>query len=89
MELARPGHHNLIRKGIATEVEAETLARHHPTGGRPVKIGVWLSAASSADNRQRELTTELIPRPARIFVLHYRIGRIQYIINMGNLNWLP
>ena len=27
MELARPGYHELIRGGIATEVEAETLAR--------------------------------------------------------------
>jgi hypothetical protein len=27
MELARPGYHHLIRGGIATEVEAETLAR--------------------------------------------------------------
>jgi hypothetical protein len=29
MELARPGYHHLIRGGIVTEVEAETLARHH------------------------------------------------------------
>jgi hypothetical protein len=28
-----------IRAGIATEVEAETLARREPTAGRPVTIG--------------------------------------------------
>ena len=38
MELARPGYHHLIRGGIATEVEAETLARRHRTGGTPVAI---------------------------------------------------
>jgi hypothetical protein len=38
MELARPGYHHLIREGIATEVEAETLARCHRTGGTPVAI---------------------------------------------------
>ena len=27
MELARPGHHKLVRAGIATEAEAERLAR--------------------------------------------------------------
>ena len=27
MELARPGHHKLVRAGIATETEAERLAR--------------------------------------------------------------
>jgi len=36
MELARPGYHHLIRGGIATEVEAEKLARCDPTGGAPV-----------------------------------------------------
>jgi len=30
MELARPGYHQLIRSGIATETEAEALARRHP-----------------------------------------------------------
>src|SRR5437667_11851156 len=38
MELARPGYHHLVRGGIATEVEAEALARHHPTGAIPVTI---------------------------------------------------
>ena len=33
MELARPGHHHLIQAGIASEVEAETLARGEPVGG--------------------------------------------------------
>lgn len=31
MELARPGYHRLVRGGIATEVEAELLARQTPT----------------------------------------------------------
>jgi len=31
MELARPGYHLLVRGGIATEVEAELLARQTPT----------------------------------------------------------
>lgn len=31
MELIRPGYHHLIRAGIATEVEAEALARSEPT----------------------------------------------------------
>ena len=39
MELARPGYHHLIRGGIASEVEAETLARRDPTSGRPAAIG--------------------------------------------------
>ena len=30
MELARPGYHHLIRGGIASEVEAEMLARSNP-----------------------------------------------------------
>jgi hypothetical protein len=30
MEKARPGYHHLIRAGIASEVEAETLARCVP-----------------------------------------------------------
>jgi len=33
MELARPGYHVLVRGGIATEVEAEKLARRNPTPG--------------------------------------------------------
>ena len=35
MELARPGYHELIRGGIATEAEAENLARRNPSSGRP------------------------------------------------------
>lgn len=38
MELSRPGYHHLVRDGIATEVEAETLARHNPTGRIAVTI---------------------------------------------------
>jgi hypothetical protein len=33
MELARPGYHHLIRGGIASEVEAEMLARRDTTAG--------------------------------------------------------
>lgn len=33
MELARPGYHLLIREGIASEVEAEMLARRTATDG--------------------------------------------------------
>ena len=33
MELARPGYHLLVRGGIATEVEAEMLARQNPMAG--------------------------------------------------------
>lgn len=33
MEMSRPGYHQLIRAGIATEVEAEMLARHSATTG--------------------------------------------------------
>ncbi len=29
MELSRPGYHQLLQGGIATEVEAEDLARRH------------------------------------------------------------
>jgi hypothetical protein len=32
MERARPGYHQLIQQGIATEAEAELLARSQPTG---------------------------------------------------------
>ena len=32
MELARPGHHALIREGITNEAEAERLARDAPGG---------------------------------------------------------
>jgi hypothetical protein len=32
MELSRPGYHQLIRSGIATEGEAERLARNGQTG---------------------------------------------------------
>jgi hypothetical protein len=35
MELARPGHHALIRAGIASEAEAESLARSSPGGTAP------------------------------------------------------
>jgi hypothetical protein len=37
MELDRPGHHVLIRKGITNEGQAEQLARG--TSGDPVKRG--------------------------------------------------
>ena len=37
MELARPGLHHLIQGGIATEVEAETLARGAPPTGSSAK----------------------------------------------------
>ena len=40
MELARPGYHHLIRGGIATEVEAETLARSDPSAGVTVPSNV-------------------------------------------------
>lgn len=36
MELARPGHHTLIRSGIATEGEAEQVARG-TSGDPPVR----------------------------------------------------
>jgi hypothetical protein len=39
MELARPGYHQLIRGGIATEVEAEMLARRGPTAATSATIG--------------------------------------------------
>jgi hypothetical protein len=32
MERARPGHHALVREGIANEGEAERLARESPGG---------------------------------------------------------
>jgi hypothetical protein len=35
MQLARPGYHQLIRDNIASEVEAEMLARSDPTAGTP------------------------------------------------------
>jgi len=35
MELARPGYHQLIQGSIATETEAETLARGNPNAGLP------------------------------------------------------
>ncbi len=35
MELARPGHHALIRAGVANEGEAERLARESPGGTAP------------------------------------------------------
>ena len=35
MELARPGHHVLVRAGIASEGEAERLARAGTVGGTP------------------------------------------------------
>ena len=44
MEQARPGHHTLIRAGIASEPEAERLAREAP-GGTAVK-GAILRARS-------------------------------------------
>jgi len=39
MELARPGYHQLIRGSIATEVEAEMLARRVPTAAMSATIG--------------------------------------------------
>jgi len=41
MDLARPGYHELIRGGIATEVEAEMLARRGPTAASSDPVGVW------------------------------------------------
>ncbi len=35
MELARPGYHQLIQAGIATEAEAESLAHGNPNAGIP------------------------------------------------------
>ncbi len=40
MELARPGYHTLVQAGIATEVEAEKLAR----GPSPVIAPPWNKA---------------------------------------------
>jgi hypothetical protein len=34
MERLRPGHHQLVQSGIATETEAEYLARHQGTGNQ-------------------------------------------------------
>jgi hypothetical protein len=34
MERTRPGFHQLVRSGIATETEAEYLARHHGIGNQ-------------------------------------------------------
>ena len=39
MERARPGYHHLVRGGIATEVEAEMLARIPLPAEPPVSIG--------------------------------------------------
>jgi len=39
MDLARPGYHQLIRGGIATETEAETLARLGPTAATSAANG--------------------------------------------------
>ena len=40
MELARPGYHHLIRGGIATEAEAEALARRDRTAKPPAAVGI-------------------------------------------------
>jgi len=40
MDLARPGYHQLIRGGIATEVEAEILARRGPTAATSATVAV-------------------------------------------------
>ena len=42
MERAQPGHHTLIREGVASEAEAERLAREAP-GGTAAQ-GVFLKA---------------------------------------------
>ena len=42
MELARPGYHTLVKAGIPTEAEAETLARAGTHGALPA--GVRLKA---------------------------------------------
>ena len=39
MERRRPGHHTLIRAGMASETEAERLARESPGGTAPVAAG--------------------------------------------------
>lgn len=39
MELARPGYHQLVKGGIASETEAELLARSDPTGGPLIAVG--------------------------------------------------
>jgi hypothetical protein len=38
MELARPGYHHLVRGSIATEVEAEMLARQLPITDVPIAL---------------------------------------------------
>lgn len=42
MEIARPGHHTLVRERIANEAEAERLARG--TSGDPVRKGTPVPA---------------------------------------------
>ena len=39
MELARPGYHTLIRAGIASEGDAERLARDLPISGEAPRRG--------------------------------------------------
>ena len=38
IERARPGHHSLIRAGVASEAEAERLARSAPGGTAPAGV---------------------------------------------------
>jgi hypothetical protein len=40
MELDRPGYHQLIRGDIASEAEAEMLARKDPSAGISVPISI-------------------------------------------------
>jgi len=50
MELARPGHHHLIRGGIASEVEAEAFARGEPVGGTSaVRVKGWAPRRKKLD----------------------------------------
>jgi hypothetical protein len=38
MDRARPGYHLLVREGIASEAEAEDLARRHRPDENPVAV---------------------------------------------------
>src|SRR5438876_7612479 len=49
MELAHPGHHTLIRSGIANEGEAERLARSGPASGSVPKEPLISTTSASAE----------------------------------------
>jgi hypothetical protein len=51
MKLADPGRHALIRRGIASEAEAERVARESPGGTTPGKV--FLKAHLSPVGSQR------------------------------------